>query len=75
MSQRLITAAPSDPIERAMWLMTNHRVRHLPILLEEELYGIVSIGDIVKAHHDELELENHYMRSYIQGEGAARATP
>jgi CBS domain-containing protein len=74
MSQHLITAAPADGIERAMWLMTNHRVRHLPILLDNELYGIVSIGDIVKAQHDQLAMENHYMRSYIQGEGAEVAT-
>jgi CBS domain-containing protein len=74
MSQHLITAAPADGIERAMWLMNNHRVRHLPILLDNELYGIVSIGDIVKAQHDQLAMENHYMRSYIQGEGAEVAT-
>jgi len=75
MSQQLITASPMDGIEKAMWLMTTRRVRHLPILLEGELFGIVSIGDIVKAHHDLLELENHFMRSYIQGEGVELATP
>ena len=54
-----------------MRLMTTHRVRHIPVVHHDQLYGIVSIGDIVKAHHDELELENYLMQSYIQGGGSA----
>ncbi|MCI0493264.1 MAG: CBS domain-containing protein [Planctomycetes bacterium] len=68
MSKNLITASPEDHIETAMGLMTEHRIRHLPILCEGQLCGIVSIGDIVKAQHSELERENNAMRSYIQGE-------
>ncbi|MCI0333528.1 MAG: CBS domain-containing protein [Planctomycetes bacterium] len=67
MSRELITAQPEDDITVAMGLMTTHRVRHLPVVRDNELYGIVSIGDIVKAHHDELELNCYHMRSYIQG--------
>lgn len=67
MSRELITAQPEDDITVAMGLMTTHRVRHLPVVRGEELHGIVSIGDIVKAHHDELESDNYHMRSYIQG--------
>ncbi len=74
MSTDLITAEPHDPIEKAMQLMTKHRVRHLPILDGEQLYGLISIGDVVKAHHDQLEMENHFMKSYISGEGAEIAT-
>ena len=75
MSRQLITATSHDTLVHAMRLMTAHRVRHLPIIDEDSLRGIVSIGDLVKAHHDELEVENHYMRSYIQGEGGELATP
>jgi CBS domain-containing protein len=75
MSHELITAQPDDDITVAMRLMTTHRVRHLPVVHGEELFGIVSIGDIVKAHHDELEMENHHMRSYIQGGASSAALP
>jgi CBS domain-containing protein len=74
MTRQLITAQPDDDTTTAMGLMTTHRIRHLPVIQGQELYGIVSIGDIVKAHHDELEAENFHMRSYIQG-GTSVATP
>ena len=75
MSRELITAQPDDDITVAMRLMTMHRVRHLPVVHGDELYGIVSIGDIVKAHHDELEMENYHMRSYIQGGASSAVMP
>jgi CBS domain-containing protein len=74
MSKDPLTAAPETRLEEAMRLMTHHRVRHLPVTTGDVLHGIVSIGDLVKAHHDQLELENHYMKSYIRGEGAEVAT-
>jgi CBS domain-containing protein len=73
-SRELITAKPDDDLLVAMGLMTAHRVRHLPIVLRTELYGIVSIGDVVKSHHDELEKENYQMRDYIQGGGSSAVT-
>ena len=75
MSHELVVADPDDSLVTAMRLMTNRRVRHLPVIRDAELYGIVSIGDLVKAHHDALEMENYYMRSYIRGEGGEVATP
>jgi CBS domain-containing protein len=74
MTTELVTARPSDSVEEAMRLMTEHRVRHLPIIADGQLAGMVSIGDIIKAQFDELVAENFYMRSYIQGEGAEVAT-
>lgn len=71
MSSNLATALPDDPIELAMEIMTDRRVRHLPIVVDGRLHGMISIGDIVKANHDELERENGYMRSYISGGSAA----
>ena len=74
MSTDLITAQPSDQLQDAMRLMTEHRIRHLPIVSEGQLCGMISIGDIVKAHHNQMRMENFHMRSYIQGEGAALGT-
>jgi CBS domain-containing protein len=74
MSSALVTASPDDDITVAMRLMTNHRIRHLPVLEEGRLFGLLSIGDVVKAQHDELVMENHHMLAYIQGGGSV-ATP
>lgn len=74
MTAELVTARAGDGLEEAMRLMTHHRVRHLPVFDEGRLLGIISIGDIVKVHHDELAVVNHYMLSYIHGEGAEVST-
>ncbi len=66
MTRELKTVVVEVELTEVMGLMTQHRIRHLPILAEGELAGIVSIGDIVKAQHDELSRENHYLKSYIQ---------
>ncbi len=66
MTREPITGTPFDTIEETMGLMTDKRIRHLPILDEDRLTGLISIGDVVKAHHDQVALENHYLKSYIQ---------
>jgi CBS domain-containing protein len=66
MSIELLTGTPADDISDVMGLMTQHRVRHLPITEGEQLVGIISIGDVVKAQHDRLSMENHYLKNYIQ---------
>jgi CBS domain-containing protein len=67
MSSRLVTGSPGDPIEQIMGLMTEKRIRHLPVMEGGELRGLISIGDIVKAQHQQMVLENHYLKTYIQG--------
>jgi CBS domain-containing protein len=67
MTVDIVTGSPSDSVEDTMGLMTEHRIRHLPVLDSDELVGLVSIGDIVKAQHDALTMENHYLKSYLQG--------
>ena len=58
--------APSDSLKRAMSLMTNHRVRHLPVIDDGKLVGIVSIGDVVKHRLEDLETETNVLRdAYI----------
>jgi CBS domain-containing protein len=64
--QTIIAVAPTDTLKRAMSLMTNLRVRHLPVFAEGKLVGIVSIGDVVKHRLEELETESNVLRdAYI----------
>jgi CBS domain-containing protein len=62
-----VTATPDDEIADTMGAMTEHRIRHLPVIDGGRLVGVVSIGDVVKAQHNELCRENHYLKSYILG--------
>jgi CBS domain-containing protein len=67
MTCNVITASPGDCVEEAMGLLTQRRIRHLPIMEDDRLVGMISIGDVVKAQHDALSMENHYLKSYIHG--------
>jgi CBS domain-containing protein len=62
MSQALITVAPEDSVRHAMSLMTRYRVRHLPVMRDGVLLGIVSIGDVVKDRLEDLEAEANVLR-------------
>ncbi|MBL9083901.1 MAG: CBS domain-containing protein [Planctomycetales bacterium] len=66
MTNEIVTGSPLDSIDETMGLMTEHRIRHLPVMDGEELKGMISIGDVVKAHHHMAVVENHYLKSYIQ---------
>ena len=66
MTHGLITVSLGDDVTHLMHLMTRHRVRHIPVLRNGKLAGIVSIGDIVKHRLDDLELEASVLRdAYI----------
>lgn len=67
MTMDVVTGHPDDSVEHALNVMTEHRVRHLPVLAGGQLAGLVSIGDLVKALHHQASLENHYLKSYIHG--------
>ena len=58
----LVAVSPEDTIKRAMTLMTHTRARHLPVMDENKLVGIVSLGDVVKQRLEELELEANVLR-------------
>ncbi len=66
MTVDVTTGTLSDSVDDVMGLMTEQRIRHLPIVEDDELKGIISIGDVVKAHVGELATENHYLKEYIQ---------
>lgn len=61
-----VVVSPSDEVCDAMGVLTERRIRHLPVVENGQMIGIISIGDLVKAQHDELCRENHYLKSYIQ---------
>lgn len=66
MTRDVVTGSPLDSIDETMGLMTEQRIRHLPVMDGDELKGMISIGDVVKAHHHLAVVENHYLKSYIQ---------
>ncbi|HWY62642.1 MAG TPA: CBS domain-containing protein [Rhizomicrobium sp.] len=61
-TDRLVTVSPEDTTRRVMQLMTHSRIRHLPVMENGQLVGIVSVGDIVKYHLEELEMESNVLR-------------
>ncbi|MFP4127160.1 MAG: CBS domain-containing protein [Alphaproteobacteria bacterium] len=67
MSVDVVTCAPTDKSDELMTLMTNRRIRHLPVMAGGELVGMISIGDIVKARLGELESHSEALQTYIAG--------
>ena len=69
MTRELITATPEDDLSHIMDVMTENKIRHLPVLEAGRLTGIISIGDLVNAFRVVAEEENSQLRQYIQGAG------
>ena len=67
MTTRLYTASPDDTLLEVMRLMTDRRCRHVPVMDGEQLIGVVSIGDLTKATHNNLRQEVRELSSYIGG--------
>lgn len=65
MTRNVVTCDPGDTVGELMAEMTNRRVRHLPVVADGRLCGIVSIGDLVKNRLDEVEFEAQSLRSFI----------
>jgi len=68
MSPLRYTVEPSAPLETAMALISEKRVRHLPVLDDGKLVGLISIGDINKWVVERLQYETESLRSYISGQ-------
>ena len=66
MTSPAITAEPGTSVLTALAMMTQRRIRHLPVISDGELIGIVSIGDLVKHRIERIEEEAEAMRAYIQ---------
>jgi len=67
MTKNIIIGAPDDDLSYIQTVMTENRIRHLPIIENKKLTGIVSIGDVVKAQLKETHVENHYLKEFIVG--------
>lgn len=65
MTADVVTCSPDDGVGDLARIMTERRVRHLPVVVDGALTGIVSIGDLVKARIDMLEQEREQLESYI----------
>lgn len=66
MTTEVVTTRPGESVDEAMGHMTRRRIRHLPVLDEGRLVGIVSIGDLVKARIEEAEREANSLKDYIR---------
>ncbi|MGP0070823.1 MAG: CBS domain-containing protein [Bryobacteraceae bacterium] len=67
MTEHVITASPGDTVEECMRLMTEHRIRHLPVLDGDKVVGIVSIGDLVNWTISAHEETIGQLQGYIEG--------
>ena len=67
MTKEVITVDPHQSVRVCMALMTDHRIRHLPVVDGKKLVGIISIGDVVKDMIEELQFMVDQMEKYIQG--------
>ena len=65
MNVDVISCMPTDEVDGVLRIMTDRRIRHLPVMVSDKLIGIVSMGDLVKARIDELETNRAYLQSYI----------
>ena len=65
MTTNLIIGTEEDSIEYLQAIMTENRIRHIPILEGRKLKGLISIGDVVKALMTEKDVENRYLKDYI----------
>jgi CBS domain-containing protein len=66
MTRKVVTCSQSDTVDVLMQRMTTGKFRHLPVLEQEQVIGVVSIGDVVKHRLMEMEQESAALRDYIQ---------
>jgi CBS domain-containing protein len=67
MTKDLVIGVPDDDLNYVMGIMTKHQIRHLPILDNGKLEGIIAIGDLVKMHFEENVFESRTLKDYFRG--------
>ena len=65
MTAEVISVRPTDGVEHCMQLVTGHRIRHLPVIEDGQVVGVLSIGDLVKAVIEEQRQELDHLQRYI----------
>lgn len=68
MTTEVVTVTPEQSIDECMGLMTERRIRHLPVVENDEIIGVVSIGDVVKEVIAEQEFRIEQLQNYISGD-------
>ena len=68
MTAEVVCVSPEQSVDTCMGLMTQRHIRHLPVVAEERLVGIISIGDVVKAIIDDQKFAINELQHYIMGE-------
>lgn len=68
MTRDVVTIDAADPLDRAMRRMTDRRIRHLPVLKNKKLVGVISIGDLVKWKIADVEAEAQAIKSYLDAQ-------
>ena len=72
MTKEIVIGSPEDETSYIMGVITHKRVRHIPVVSEGRLQGIVSIGDVVKSVIEDSQYEIHYLKEYISGSGQSQ---
>ena len=67
MTRSVVTCGPDARVHEIMKKMTEQHFRHMPVLEDGKVIGMISIGDVVKSRLDELEIDSDHMRNYIAG--------
>ena len=67
MTKDPIVVSPKDDNDYIMSIMTKNRIRHLPVVEDNQVVGMISIRDVVRAQVTNLKVENHYLKDYISG--------
>ena len=65
MTRNVVTCTPADSVDGLAATMTERRIRHMPVVMDGQLVGIVSIGDVVKSRINQLETDREQLESYI----------
>jgi len=65
MNVEVVSCMLTDEVDDILRTMTDRRIRHLPVMVNGKLSGVVSMGDLVKARIGELEADRAYLQSYI----------
>jgi len=66
-AEKLIVASSEDNIQYVMAMMTEHRIKHMPVMKKDQLVGLISIGDVVKASLDQSRQQTKRLQDYIAG--------
>ena len=65
MTAKVVTVGPDDSVDHCMQIVTEHRIRHLPVVEGESIVGVISIGDLVKAVIEDQQVELDQLQRYI----------